>query len=384
MNEFLIDVTRLVIRLMQGRIPTGVDRICVAYVQHYGKSGRAVLHRGRFGGVLTRRASRELFSLLLQPGDNFFCSVVGLIAKSPPMPLLRRKSAGRFLFNVGHSGLERPWYAQWLVRKKVRPIFMVHDLIPLTHPGFCRCGEDRRHAARMKNVLKTATGIVTNSQTTFETLSQFAALSGCAMPPAIAALPGGGILPQSFGPRPLPEPYFVMLGTVEPRKNHWMVLMVWRQLIEIHGSAAPRLVVIGQRGWDCENVISLLERSSHMRDFVLERSNCSDAEIVTYLQHARALLFPSFVEGCGLPLIEALNLGVPVIASNLPVFSEIAGQVPEYLDPMDGKGWLAHIMDYSLPDSSRRAEQLQRMPHIKLPTWQTHFQTVGKFLEKLK
>jgi glycosyltransferase involved in cell wall biosynthesis len=369
---------------MKGRIPTGVDRICVAYVQHYGKSARAVLHRGRFGGVLTCQASQELFSLLLQPGNNFFCRFVSLITKSPPLPLLKNKSAGSFLFNVGHSGLERPWYAQWLVRKKVRPIFMVHDLIPLTHPEFCRCGEDRRHAARMQNVLKTAAGIVTNSQTTFETLSRFAALSGCAMPPAIAALPGGGILSQSLGPRPLSEPYFVMLGTVEPRKNHWMVLQVWRQLIEIHGSAAPRLVVLGQRGWDCENVVRLLERSSYIRDFVLERSNCPDSEIVTYLQHAQALLFPSFVEGCGLPLIEALNLGVPVIASNLPVFSEIASEVPEYLDPMDGKGWFAHITDYSLPDSSRRAEQLQRMPNIKLPTWQTHFQTVGKFLEKLK
>ena len=384
MNKILIDVTRLLIRLMQEHIPTGVDRICLAYVRQYGKSARAVLHRGRFGGVLSRRASQELFSLLLEPGDNFFRSAVGLIAKSLPMPLLKHKSAGRFLFNVGHSGLERPRYAQWLVRKKVRPIIMVHDLIPITHPEFCRCGEDRRHAARMKNVLKTAAGVVTNSQSTLEALSRFAALSGCAMPPAVTALPGGGILPQPLGPRPLAEPYFVMLGTIEPRKNHWMVLQVWRHLIELHGPAAPRLVVIGQRGWKCENVVDLLERSSPLRGFVLERSDCSDAEVVTYLQHAQALLFPSFAEGCGLPVIEALNLGVPVIASSLPVFLEIAGHVPEYLDPMDGKGWLALIEDYRLPDSPRRAAQLQRMPRIKPPTWQTHFQAVEHMLGKLQ
>ena len=236
----------------------------------------------------------------------------------------------------------------------------------------------------MKNVLKTAAGIVTNSQSTLDTLSRFAVLSGCAMPPTVAALPGGGILPQPPGPRPLAEPYFVMLGTIEPRKNHWMVLQVWRHLIELHGPAAPRLVVIGQRGWECENVVDLLERSSPLRDFVLERSDCSDAELVTYLHHAQALLFPSFAEGCGLPVIEALNLGVPVIASNLPVFLEIAGHVPEYLDPMDGKGWLACIEDYRLPDSPRRTAQLQRMPRFKPPTWQTHFQAVEHLLEELQ
>lgn len=384
MNETLIDVTRLLIRLMQGRIPTGVDRICVAYVQQYGKSARAVLHRGRFGGVLSRRTSQELFSLLLEPGDNFFRRAVGLIAKSPPMPLLKHKSAGRFFFNVGHSGLERPWYAQWLVSKKVQPIIMVHDLIPITHPEYCRCGEDRRHVARMRNVLKTAAGIVTNSQTTLDTLSRFAALSGCTMPPAVAALPGGGGFQLPPGPRPLVEPYFVMVGTIEPRKNHWLVLQVWRHLIETHGLNAPRLVLIGQRGWECENVVDLLERSNTLKRFVLERSDCSDAEVVTYLQHAQALLFPSFVEGCGLPVIEALNIEVPVIASSLPVFLEIAAHIPEYLDPLDGKGWLACIEDYCLPNSPRRAAQLQRMPRFKPPTWQTHFQAVEHMLEGLR
>lgn len=384
MNKILIDVTRLLIRLMVGYIPTGVDRICLAYVRQYGESARAVLYRGRFSGVLKYRASQELFSLLLEPEDNFFRGAAGLLAKSLPMPFPTHRSAGRLLFNVGHSGLERPRYAQWLIRKKVRPIIMVHDLIPITHPEFCRCGEDGYHAARMKNVLKTAAGIVTNSQSTLEALARFADLSGCAMPPAVAALPGGGISPRPPGPRPFGEPYFVMLGTIEPRKNHWMVLQLWRHLIEFYGPAAPRLVVIGQRGWKCKNVMDLLERSSLLRGLVLGRPECSDAEVVTYLQHAQALLFPSFVEGCGLPVIEALNLGVPVIASNLPVFLEIAGHVPEYLNPLDSKSWLACIEDYCLPDSPRRAEQLQRMPQFNPPTWQTHFQAVEHMLEDLQ
>ena len=57
MTEMLIDVTRLLIRKMEGRLPTGVDRICQAYVRQYGDRARALLHRGRFGGVLGRRRS---------------------------------------------------------------------------------------------------------------------------------------------------------------------------------------------------------------------------------------------------------------------------------------------------------------------------------------
>jgi glycosyltransferase involved in cell wall biosynthesis len=384
MNKILIDVTRSLERLIEGRISTGVDRICLAYVRQYGKSARAVLRRGRFGGVLSHRASQEMFSLLLEPENKIFRTAVGLIAKSLLLPLPNHKSAGRFLFNIGHSGLERPSYAHWLVRKKVRPIIMVHDLIPITHPEFCRDSEDKRHAARMKNILKTAAGIVTNSQSTLEALSRFAELTGCAMPPTVAALPGGGIFPQLSGPRPFAEPYFVMIGTIEPRKNHWMVLQLWRHLIESQRPVVPRLVVIGQRGWECENVVDLLERSIPLGGVVIERSNCLDDEVFTYLRHAQALLFPSFVEGCGLPVIEALSLGVPVIASNLPVFLEIAGHVPEYLDPLDGKAWLACIEDYCLPASPRRAAQLQRMPRFKPPTWRTHFQAVEHLLERLQ
>lgn len=380
----LIDVTRLLLRKLKGRLPTGVDRICLAYIRQYGSVARALIHRGRFGGVLKSRTSNELFSFLLEPGNHSLFNAAGILASSLPMPFSKQKSAGKLLFNVGHSGLERSRYARWLVRQKVRPIFMVHDLIPITHPEYCRSGEDERHALRMRNVLKTAKAIITNSQATLDELCRFARMSGWPMPPAIAALPGGGIFPHPPGPRPLDEPYFVMLGTIEPRKNHWLILQIWRQLIERHGMAVPRLVVIGQRGWECENVIDLLERSDTLNGIVFEKSGCSDAEIATYLQYARALLFPSFAEGYGLPVVEALNLSVPVISSNLPVFREFAGNIPEYLDPLDGIGWMTCIEDYSLPESPRRAAQLRCMAQFNPPTWQTHFSAVENLVKDLK
>lgn len=174
-----------------------------------------------------------------------------------------------------------------------------------------------------------------------------------------------------------------MLGTIEPRKNHWFILHVWRRLIEQLGSAAPKLVVIGRRGWECENVIDMLERCANLRGTVIEEADCSDERLHAWLQHARALLFPSFVEGYGMPLVEALGLGVPVLASNLDVFREIAAEIPDYLDPLDGPGWAAGILNYARHDSPERTAQLARIGHFREPTWGDHFERVDSFLDTL-
>jgi glycosyltransferase involved in cell wall biosynthesis len=162
-----------------------------------------------------------------------------------------------------------------------------------------------------------------------------------------------------------------------------MLLQLWRRLIDHRGPAAPRLVVIGQRAWECENVVDLLERCEPLRGFVVEHASCGDEELVNTLRHARALLYPSFVEGFGLPIAEALSLGVPVIASDLAVFREFAGEVPEYADPLDAIRWLELIEDYSRPDSAQRAAQITRMPAFAAPTWARHFEHVDRLVLKV-
>lgn len=381
MPEILIDVTRLLGRFMKGRLPTGVDRVGLAYVQHYGPRARAVVRWAGRSFVLPDTESGRLFQWLLAPGG--FLNVAIPIAKA----LLSRRSTQRvdgcYLFNTGHSGLELAGYPRMLREQKVKPLFVVHDLIPITHPEYCRAGERDRHVVRMNNVLGLASGVITNSQATLNELASFADSTGHSMPPAVAALLAPGMSGISPGIRPMASPYFVILGTIEPRKNHWMLLHLWRGLVERLGEAAPRLVVIGQRGWECENVVDMLERCERLTGFVIEKSGCPDTELVTYLCHAQALLFPSFAEGYGIPLVEALALGVPVIASDLPVFREVAGEIPEYIDPLDGKRWSELVSDYANPDSRLRAAQLDRMGGFKAPTWADHFARVDALLDRL-
>jgi glycosyltransferase involved in cell wall biosynthesis len=383
LRPVLIDITRLLGRRMKGRLPTGVDRVSLAYVRHFAQQAQAVVRLGKRSMVLPKAASAQLFDSLQNPAPGFHWAVLQSAGREFCNLWRGQISSGAFLFNTGHSGLENPAYPAQLRRLRVMPLFLLHDLIPITHPEYCRPGELDKHVLRMNNALNVGCGVIANSQATLNALASYAQKTGQLLPPAVAAPLAPAELPRPSPIRPLAGPYFVVLSTIEPRKNHWLLLQIWRKLIERMGERVPRLVVIGQRGWECENVIDLLERCESLRGIVTELPTCSDADLATYLHHAQALLFPSFAEGYGMPLVEAFSLRVPVIASDLSVFREIAGDIPEYLNPLDGLGWMARIEAYTNSNCTERVAQLNRLAHFVTPTWSAHFQTVEKLMERL-
>jgi glycosyltransferase involved in cell wall biosynthesis len=355
----------------------------LAYIKQFGERARAVIAVGPHSVVLPRSESEAIFGLLLTPGKHASPRAVWLAVRGVLRGMCGRVADRALLLNTGHRGLERKDYAARLRRQGARPVFVLHDLIPITHAEYCRPGEADRHWARVRHAATIGAGVIANSEQTLRDFRVAAASLGLEVPPVIVAPLAPAISNHRAGARPLREPYFVMLGTIEPRKNHLLILNIWRHLVEQLGSAAPRLVLVGQRGWECEQVLDLLERCAALGHSVIERRHCSDEELVNYLLHARALLFPSFIEGFGLPLVEALSLGVPVIASDIPVFREVAGSVPELIDPLDGLGWRDAVVDYMHPDSPRRAEQLSRMATYEAPTWASHMAEVERFLGDL-
>jgi glycosyltransferase involved in cell wall biosynthesis len=162
-----------------------------------------------------------------------------------------------------------------------------------------------------------------------------------------------------------------------------LLLHIWSHLVDRLGDGAPQLLIIGQRGWEAQAVFDILDRPDKLRGHVVELNGCSDEELARHLGSAHALLFPSLAEGYGLPLVEAFGMGVPAIASDLPVFREIGGDIPDYLNPIDAPAWEAAILDYAQPESAKRADQLKRMSGFKLPDWSTHFDRVEDWLDTL-
>jgi glycosyltransferase involved in cell wall biosynthesis len=378
----LIDVSRLLGARLSGRQPTGVDRVSLEYVRHFGGGARAMICSGRFRAVLPRDVSAMTFAALLDPRIRFAPIATRIMGGALSCALTTPAMTGCILLNTGHTGLADQSGISACARLGAKPVVFVHDLIPIQHPEYCRPGASERHGSRMRNALAVASGIIANSRSTLGSLTQFAERSGLRCPPAVVAPLAPASLLEA-GPRPIPGPYFVMIGTIEPRKNHALLLNVWRRLAERLGDTAPRLVIIGRRGWECENVIDLLERCAPLSGIVLERNDCSDAELAAYLRHAQALLMPSFAEGFGLPVVESLAIGTPVIASDLDVFREVAGAVPEYADPLDGPRWGDLVMRYADGGSSTRQAQLQRLTAYQPVTWRGHFAVVEEFLCRL-
>lgn len=374
----LIDITRLADRFLQKRLPTGVDRVSLQYLQHFAGRAYALI---RFAGrwvELGQRDSRRVFDALLDGGSDGRSVIRRSVARAYVLNW-RRQHCG-VLFNTGHSGLDRQDYGVEVVRRGLKPVFFLHDLIPISHPEYCRAGEAERHHRRLETMLSVGKGLIVNSAATRDELMTYAAERGVAVPPCAIALLAPARLPEPYRTRPLEKPYFVVLGTIEPRKNHSLLLHIWRHLVAELGDAAPQLVVIGQRGWECEQVVDLLDRCAALKGHVTELPRCDDRELATWLRHAQALLFPSFVEGFGMPLVEALMLHVPVIASEIPVFREIAGDIPHFLDPLDGPGWRQAVLEYMGKDSAVRQLQIARMAGYAPPTWEQHFAVVEDLL----
>lgn len=392
MDDLAIDITRLLGRRLKGRRPTGVDRVGLAYVSHFGGAAvgaRAVPRRRplalvRLAGrwlFFTPQESQRLFAALLSEREPSRAALVWTVLQRLLRPA-PRPSRGAWLLNVVHSGLDRGDYARQLGALGLRAACFLHDLIPLTHPQYSRAGEAERHRRRVDTALRLGRALIVNSGDTLQALQRHAHAAGLALPPVAVAPLAPAALANAPAASPA-LPYFLVLGTVEPRKNHAGLLRVWRERIAPLGAAAPELVVIGQPGWLSAAVIAQLQRADPARERVRWLPRCDDAELAAWLSGARALLFPSFVEGYGLPLVEALSLGVPVIASDLAVFREVAGDIPCYLPPGDDAAWAAAVLAHREADSPARLAQLQRLRGYVAPDWAAHFGRVEALLEQV-
>jgi glycosyltransferase involved in cell wall biosynthesis len=391
--QVILDISRLLASSRRAS-PTGIDRVELAYARRWvaepGLPCTFVVEVPILGHVAL---PRPVVSDLVTGVENAWAHggraaanaarrvrLAAPFGRSALLEVLRKPTPKAFVL-VSHRALERPNRIDALRRQGCRFVPLIHDLIPLLHPEFAREGHAERHRTRIATTARLADAIVVNSAATATDLVPW--LSGRAVEPAIAVAPLGVTPPAVEAPPVALRPYFVVLGTIEPRKNHLLLLNLWRQLASTLGPAAPRLVVVGRRGWENENIIDMLERCAAIDGIVRETGPLPDREVASLLRGARALLFPSFAEGFGLPLAEALALGVPCIASDLPALREVGGAVPDYLDPLDGAAWRHAVLDYARADSAARRAQIGRMASWKPPSWSEHFAVVDGLIEAL-
>lgn len=290
-------------------------------------------------------------------------------------------------FGISHSLLGRTAYLSALARhEQLKRVLFIHDTIPCDYPEYCREHEGAKHLLRIRNTFRYATHVVVNSEYTRKRLESWRRLLRCPEVP-VEVIPigvDGNLEPFThYDPALFPpeRPYFVTLGTIEPRKNHALLLNLWRDFrARLPADRIPKLLIIGRRGWENENIFRMLDRCEALDGHVQEMSGVLDDELWPLLRGARAMLFPSFVEGWGMPMVEALTLGVPVIGSKIDAFEEAGAGIPELISPMDGSLWAERILDYAQESSIGRNAQLEHIARYRPPTWEQHFAALEAFI----
>lgn len=393
----LLDLSRSIARAGRGPA-TGIDRVERAYLLRLLACDTPVfgLVRSALGFLLLDRAGVAALAGLLAAGGPWdapgpLARLAGrhdphrarveaaarrLALARAPRPglgrmLRRHLPEGAAWLALGHANLTPRTLAGLRAVPGGRVVAMIHDTIPLDHPGLCRAGTSARFA-RLFAAALGADLLLAPSQATAEAIARHA--GAAALPPIVVAPlgldPAAPADPRALPPGlPPPGPYVLALGTIEPRKNLGLLLDAWAALPGLLGAdRVPWLVVVGARGWADAAFFARLEAAC-AGGRVIEAGALPDAAVAALLGGAAALAFPSRAEGFGLPPLEAARAGVPVLCAQLPVYRETLGGWPVYLPHDESYPWAQAVAGIVRTGPERRAPP-------PLPDWDAHFRAV--------
>lgn len=428
------DLTHLIARL-HIPWPSGIDKVDLAYACHFTEHtpGPFIRYGAPLPFVLPRTVARDFVERSTMAhwqgtdtaGDTAFLRVRSAVTGSPapaaagepradamrlgPTWLQRARAMigalrlprdrgrgdvppGAIYLNVAQHLFEHHEYFEWLhARPDVLAVFLIHDLLPLDYPEFFQAHDFGIFERRMQLAFKHGKAFIVTSQAVRVRVARELASRGLKQVPiAVAPLPsslGDGTAASLCDPALAAAPYFVTVGTIEPRKNHLLLLSIWRVMAEssqAEATSIPKLVVVGGRGWENEQVLDVLERGRLTRPYVIEASGLSSAGLATLIANARAVLIPSFAEGYGLPLVEALSIGTPVVTTDAPVFREVTQECAIYRSAIDGLGWKQVISLLSDPSSTESRAARTAALGFRSPQWPEYFRTISDFLATLR
>lgn len=391
----LLDLTRLASRVGQGPW-TGIDRVEHAYLTWLLAETVPVFGVVRlpFGYLLLDRVGTAAFAARLN-GDAPWgmADLLGRLMHRTNQPMARAATDLRRLaiarcrhrglaamlarhlspatsyLNVGHSNLTPQMFDAVRKLPESRSAVLIHDTIPLDWPAYSSAAAPASFEAKARAVAAGASCVIYPSQCSRTGAERHFQNWGYVPEGTVVPL---GVSVAAAAPSALPagldrsRPYFVTVGTIEPRKNHALLLDIWEALgDDLSEHHMPHLFIVGRRGWRNEAVFNRLDARPAN---VTELADLSDPALSALVSGARALLFPSFAEGYGLPPLEAAMLGVPVVLANLPVYQETLGAFAIYHDPTDAYSWKKSVLTLlagSEPVSPPR-----------FPTWDAHFERV--------
>ena len=333
--------------------------------------------RGSLAGMAEARSGRhELVAFAptsLRGPARIRAALDGITVSRRLLPVPASHALRTAWSRAGHPAVERLagaldafLFSEWMYpaqRAGVRAT-VFHDLIPLRHPEWCTSRTISMHTRKARNAARTCDVVFANSDATAADLVSLLGIEPDRIvhaPPGLA--PGLG----SIGPAAeLGGPSILGLGTIEPRKNLARLVEAWRLLAGVLG-----LVLAGGEGWG--------DRPDLADPRILRLGYVPDVEIARLYRGASVLVFPSLLEGFGMPVVEAMACGTPVVASAHPSLDEACGDAAVRVDPLDPEAIADGIRDAL----ARREELVTRgLVHAARFSWQGTGATILAALEE--
>lgn len=244
-----------------------------------------------------------------------------------------------------------------------RRVITVHDLNFIFYPEFLTKDSLRYYRGQIDWAVKEADRISADSEATRRDLierigvepAKVTTIHLAASPVYIQAYTRLEVM-AALQNRNLPEGFLLCVGTLEPRKNLPTLIRAFAQLLH-SGDVDVPLVLVGGRGWKYEEVFDTI-REQGIEKSVVHLSGVGDSELAKLYHGAGVLLTPSYYEGFGLPALEAMHCGCPIVVSNRGSLIEVAGDAGILLEPEDIDGWSAAILKV-LEDSELRNRMVE-------------------------
>lgn len=242
-----------------------------------------------------------------------------------------------------------------------RRVITVHDLAFLRYPELLT-EDSRRYYRQIFRAVEETDAIIAVSNHTKQDLIQLTeapderiVVVPEAASPAFRPIEDGRSVKEMLNELGVRQPYFLFVGTMEPRKNLVNLTRAFGEFLNKceRPASAPNLVLAGARGWLYDEVFASIDRLG-IAERVRHISRPGVADLVALMNGALALVMPSRYEGFGLPVLEAMGCGTPVCASDVSALPELVGDAGLLVDPDDVEGWAAALTRLYEDEALRR------------------------------
>ena len=292
------------------------------------------------------------------------------------IPKLTRELQPDFVIEPSHFG-------PFNLSKNIKRVTVIHDLTPILFPKMHVWHSQMLQRLFLPSIIKKADLIVSNSKYTTSDISKHFPSTQNKITEVI---PGSESFfkPQKsidiLNRYKIKGPYILFLGTIEPRKNLVLLVQAFEKLKK--EGFPHQLVLVGKKGWRYEPILKTIENSLFTNDIHLPGYiDRNDLPIIYSM--AEQFVYPSMYEGFGLPVLEAMCCGTPVITTNISSLPEVGGEAALYFENNDAHDLFQKMKLLATNPSLRKVISQKGLKQSKKFNWKTSVQNLLTKLEQL-